>query len=217
MIKLAHFAHDLMNLYGDIGNIKILKHYLGKELEVINLEKGETPNFEEYDFIYMGAGTERALMLCLDWLKPYKDKLMQFIKNKPCLFSGNSFEILGKSIILDGEMYEGLNIFDFEVLIDLKKRESVDFMEHSPLFTDKIIGFINRSSSINNLDYSLFDTKDIGILKDKFMGINLCGPVLAKNPEILLHYLKLLDENFDNPLELERKAYQMSVDNLSKN
>ncbi len=217
MIKLAYLAYDLMNLYGDVGNIKILKHYLGDELQIINIKKGDSLNFDDYDFIYMGAGTEKSLLLCLEWLRPYKAEIFEAIKNKPCLFSGNSFEILGKSLMLDDKTYEGLNIFNFDVKIDLKTRETKDFIEISPLFSEKIIGFINRSSKISNLENSLFENKDIAILKDKFLGINLCGPVLLKNPQLLNHYLKMMKSDFEKPLELEYKAYNMSVKNLNKN
>ena len=64
-IKLLHLYYDIMNLYGEYGNIKILEEHLKDQGYTVMVDKktlGEEKNLEEYDFIYMGCGTERNQM-----------------------------------------------------------------------------------------------------------------------------------------------------------
>ena len=59
-IKIAHLYYDLMNLYGENGNIKALKKQLehqGISTKILFLTIDDTLNFDEYDVVYIGAGT----------------------------------------------------------------------------------------------------------------------------------------------------------------
>ena len=102
MIKLLHLYYDIMNLYGDYGNVSILKKHLEDQGFEVLLDKktiGEEIEFDEYDFIFIGSGTERNLDVVLEDLRRYKEILNEYIdKEKVILLTGNSFEMLGKSI-----------------------------------------------------------------------------------------------------------------------
>jgi len=116
-IRILHLYHDLLNLYGDSGNIRILNKELQKQfdVEVIIDRKtvGDTLDFVDYDFVYVGAGIERNLLVALEGLRPHASQFNEYIlKNKVLLMAGGSFTILGKSITLpDGKLIEGLNLF----------------------------------------------------------------------------------------------------------
>lgn len=85
-----------------IGNVSILKKHIEDQGFEVLLDKksiGDEINFAEYDFLFIGSGTERNLDVVLADLKKYKTKLDNFIDSgKVCLLTGNSFEMLGKSI-----------------------------------------------------------------------------------------------------------------------
>lgn len=102
MIKILHLYYDIMNLYGDFGNVSILKKHLEDQGFEILLDKktiNEEIDFNEYDFVFIGAGTERNLDVILEDIKKYKNEIKQFIdKEKVILLTGNSFEAFGKSI-----------------------------------------------------------------------------------------------------------------------
>ena len=102
MIKILHLYYDIMNLYGDFGNVSIFKKHLEDQGVEVLLDKktiGEEIDFNEYDFIFIGAGTERNLDVVIEDLKKYKDEIKEFIdKEKVILLTGNSFEAFGKSI-----------------------------------------------------------------------------------------------------------------------
>ena len=85
-----------------IGNVSILKRHIEDQGIDVRLDKkslGEEFNLDEYDYIYIGRGTEQNLDVILQDIEKYKNKLEDFIdKEKVVLLTGNSFEILGKSI-----------------------------------------------------------------------------------------------------------------------
>ena len=68
-MKLLHLYYDLMNLYGEYGNVVVLKKHLEDQGFDVSVDKktiNEEINFEEYDFVYCGSGTEKNELFVLD-------------------------------------------------------------------------------------------------------------------------------------------------------
>ena len=58
-VKIAHLYYDLMNLYGEQGNIIALKESLKNqniETEIDLLSSGDDINFKDYDIFYICTG-----------------------------------------------------------------------------------------------------------------------------------------------------------------
>ena len=100
-VKILYLYPDYMNLYGDNGNVRIMDRRLkdqGFEVEI----EGRTitePKIEVSgaDFIYMGSGYETNRNYAADHLKRSLDDLVKAIDDGvPMLFTGNSYDILGK-------------------------------------------------------------------------------------------------------------------------
>lgn len=84
-IKLLHLYSDIMNLYGEYGNIKILeKHLKDQGFDVILDKKsiGDDKHFNEYDFIYMGCGTEKNQKVILQDILKQKEEFINAIENR---------------------------------------------------------------------------------------------------------------------------------------
>ena len=85
-IKLLHLYYDIMNLYGEYGNIKILEQHLkdqGCEVIVDKKTINEDINFEQYDFVYIGSGTEKNQEIILkDIMEKHKDELKNAIEQE---------------------------------------------------------------------------------------------------------------------------------------
>lgn len=118
IIKVLHLYHDLMNLYGEYGNIAVLCRYLedaGIEVQLDKVSVDDSFNITDYNFVYCGAGTERNQKVALADLISHKDELKTYIKNNgTALFTGNSLEMLGKSICdRNGDTFEALSLADF--------------------------------------------------------------------------------------------------------
>ena len=117
-MKILHLYYDIMNLYGDYGNVSVLERVLtqsGADCEVVKKSLGDSVDFAEYDFVFIGSGTERNQKLVLDDFKKHKEAFKNYIESgKPALFTGNSFEMLGKSITdCEGKAYDGTGLFGF--------------------------------------------------------------------------------------------------------
>ena len=73
-IKIAHLYHDIMNLYGENGNVVALKTFIerqGVECEVVQFSLGDRLDFKSCDIYYMGAGSEESEYMVLSEMYDY--------------------------------------------------------------------------------------------------------------------------------------------------
>lgn len=209
-IKILHLYSDFMNLYGEYGNVKLLTKALEeKGCEVILDKKTITDNeinFADYDFIYCGAGTESKRTFALNHLKSFNDSLKSaFDSGKVMLFTGNSWEMLGKIIeTADGKILKGLNLFDFTVKEQNTRRLTGDIKAKAEFIENELIGFINKCSSVENVTSPLFTLtmkpesftfENEGIHKNNLFGTQIVGPVLVKNPAFCNYIAELIINN----------------------
>lgn len=119
MIKIAHLYPDMLNLYGDRGNIIALtQRMLARNIEVqtAQITMGKSFNAEEYDIIFVGGGQDFEQDVLLDDLKRGKD-----IEIKKAIDGGKVFlaicggyQMLGKYYkTYDGKMLEYMGALDF--------------------------------------------------------------------------------------------------------
>jgi len=84
-IKIAHLYYDIMNLYGENGNVRFLKRKLEEidiKTEVHFLSIEDEINFSKYDFFYIGSGTDNNKEIVLHNILKYKNDIKKAIKNK---------------------------------------------------------------------------------------------------------------------------------------
>lgn len=229
-IKILHLYYDIMNLYGEYGNIKILeKHLQDQGFKVIVDRKtiGEPKDFNEYDFVYMGCGTEKNQEVILQDIKAEKDNIKQIIEQgKVILLTGNSYEILGESI--NGK--QALGIFNFETDI-LDDRITTDIICKSKLLKNKVVGFINTMSKVKNNKNPLFEIEwklgnignkeEEGIAYKNLIGTHLIGPILVRNPEMLQLIIEKICKQKEKNYEYknieyinEQKGYELVLKEL---
>ena len=203
-MKIAYLYYDFLNLYGESGNIKIISNILKYNKikhEIVYLSLDDELDFDRYDLVYIGSGTEDNLLIALKHLSKYKNDIKKYIEdNKFMLVTGNSVDMFGKKI----EETKALNIFDYEVTKDKRKMEEV--------YNDKILGFINNNSY--NSEYS-----DTDIIRyNNFYGTYILGPILVRNPELVKKFLNdLTNKKLKYDLKLETKAYNEFVKNFKEN
>ena len=232
-IKLLHLYYDIMNLYGEYGNIRILQKHLedqGANVIVDRKTINEAVNFEEYDFIYIGSGTERNQEVILEDIKRnHKEDFIKAVENnKIVLLTGNSYEILGKDIA--GK--DALGVLNFKTE-RTERRITADIIAKSKILKNKVVGFVNNMSRIKENDNPLFEiefeegeskeSKNEGVTYKNVIGTHLIGPLLIRNPEILKMLVnkicKQKDENFEyKEIEYaeEEKAYELVLKELGQ-
>ncbi len=68
-LRFIHFYPDLMSLYGSYANAAVLRRYLerlGNTVTVETVRPGEAADLAGADFLFMGAGTERAARAAME-------------------------------------------------------------------------------------------------------------------------------------------------------
>lgn len=225
-IVIAYLYYDLLNLYGESGNLKSLKLHLesqGIEPIINFLTIDDELDFNKYDLVIMSAGTEHNQKIALRHLLKYQKELKNAIENnKYFLITGNAIDLFGKYILTkDKKKIKCLDIFDYHV------EESEKRLVNDALFLNRdtneyILGFQNQSSILVGGNNPLFDVivgnefsnKEEGIHYKNFYGTYLIGPLLVRNPSFEEKFIKELvlsiDKNFEfKPFdfELETEAY----------
>lgn len=233
-INILHLYYDLLNLYGDNGNIKALKKHLEEQNVKVNIEfltLNDKIDFKKYDFVYIGSGTEKNQKLVIKHLLKYKKDIKEYIENNNFfLATGNSIELFGKFIKTKDLTYKCLNIFNYESFEeDFRMVDQAIF--HMPLLDCKIIGFQNQGSTTKKIKDHLFEvnrgigsypnSEYEGIHYKNFFGTYLIGPILVRNPNLVSYFVKELIKTKDNNykfnkmnLYLETKAYNTFLDYL---
>jgi CobQ-like glutamine amidotransferase family enzyme len=206
-----------MNLYGDYGNVSILKSRLidqGAEVNVVCKTIGDEISFDDTDFVYCGAGTESNLLLALEDLKRYKEDFIRYIDSgKPCLFTGNSMEMLGKSISSETSTIEAFSVFGYEAKKE-KERIIGNVIIKSDAFNEKIVGFVNKQatikddSSISGINiYNSSHMENSFYVKESLISTYITGPILVKNPELLDFFVKSIISKKDSNYEIKKIEY----------
>lgn len=195
MIKVLHLYFDLLNLYGEQGNILALKRAFKNqnvEIEVDYLSVQDKIDFQKYDLVYLGSGSTENLLIALEDIKRHKKELKKYIESKKVLLAtGNSYLLFGQKI----NNMDALGIFDYYAASS-EKMAKESLME---LYQEKdIIGFQNREFIVNNKKNHLFKVKEglcdnlkseyEGYHEYNFYGTFVIGPLLIRNP----HFTNIL-------------------------
>ena len=226
-LKILHLFPQLLSLYGEYGNVAVLKNTLeihGHSVTVDHYETGE-PELTGYDFIYVGSGTEANLLEAAKRLQPYGELIRKSIQDGQIwLATGNAMSLFGNEIRYRDAVYTAVNAFPYSTSIDAS-RFMGDVLTAdafgAPLNTSCVYRGINDSllelQLGNKLGNDKQDAKD-GIHVTHFYGTQLIGPVLTKNPHFLQHLCKEVtgEDVILDPESNICKAYQISLSELTK-
>lgn len=210
-ITIGYLYSDLLNLYGDEGNIKALKYHLeeqGVNVDIKHMTVGDKKDFN-VDFLYIGSGTENNMLVALEDLKKDKDELKEYLdNNKILLATGNSVELFGNYVITNKKI-KALGLIDYVCMH--QKRIVKDVKSKTNLVDENIIGFENH------IGKNISTNEDI-INEGSFYGTYIIGPILVRNPKLCSLFIhKLIDskeKDFkygEEDYEFENEAYKKAV------
>lgn len=230
-MKILHLFPKLLSLYGEYGNVAVLRSTLaqnGYDVQVDLYENGPL-TLEGYDLVYVGAGTEDNLMEAIRRLLPYGDAIKASVAGDTCwLATGNAMTLFGATVTRYEAVSQALGCFAYTATIEDNKRYLGDVLTEAA-FGSPLVGFINTSSVFTDVPTPLLtlklnnnlgnDKKGCmdGIHAGRFYGTQLIGPVLAKNPHFLCHICKELtgtDLVIGEDTNIQ-KAYQVALNELS--
>ncbi|MDT8719094.1 type 1 glutamine amidotransferase [Clostridium sp. 19966] len=235
-INICHLYPDLLNVYGDIGNILILKYRAEKrgiKVNVINLSLGDDFEKDKYDIVFFGGGQDfEQSIVSKDLMDNKRDAIESYIEDNGVFLSiCGGYQLLGKYYTTpEGEKLNGLSILDIYTEGG-NKRFIGNTIVYNPEFNETYVGFENHSGRtyIGNLSplgevklgygNNGEDKKEGCIYKNTFCTY-FHGSLLSKNPELAdrLIYLALskrygkIDLSpINNELESKAKEYIKSL------
>ncbi len=197
-ITIGHLYPDLLNLYGDRGNIACMMQrckWRGIEAETIEFNTGDTIDFSKLDIVLLGGGSDREqAIVCRNLLEIQKEFKAYVEDNGVVIAVCGGYQLLGKYYKTDAEMIEGLNLVD--IYTEQEEGRLIDnIVLKSDLVKMPVVGFENHGGRtyINNnkpfgrgLYGSGNDGKSgyEGVVYKNVIGTYLHGPLLPKNPQL---------------------------------
>ena len=129
-IKILYLYPDMLELYGDYGNIQVLKYRIesrGYKAIIDRYSIGNAaPNFNDYDIVFAGGGADNEQSILAEDLVKYKDNIKNAVNNGVFfLLICGAYQLFGKYYKgVEGNIIPGLEIFDYYTVAnpDRKKR-----------------------------------------------------------------------------------------------
>lgn len=230
-IRIAHLYPDMLNLYGDRGNIIVLSERIkarGFEVTTDRITMGKSFRADDYDILFIGGGQDFEQDVLLDDLKRGKDiEISKAIENGTAMLAiCGGYQMLGKYYkTYDGKMLEYMGALDFYT--EGKEERMIGNYAFKTKEGIEVVGFENHSGRtylgkgveplgkmIKGYGNNGEDGTE-GVRYKNTFGTYSHGPVLPKNPKLAdLIISKALENNHPNirltPLDdaLELKAQQ---------
>lgn len=202
-VRICHLYPDLLNLYGDRGNIICLRQRLawrGIDAEVLEVPVGEKADLTQCDLIFIGGGQDFEQEVLLPDLRSGKDRELKAAieDGKTILAICGGYQMLGSYYeTWDGVRCDFINAIDYYT-VGSKKRMIGNFafqcLRESGGST--VVGFENHSgktylgSGVQPLGKILIgggnngEDGGEGVRYHNVFGTYSHGPVLPKNPEL---------------------------------
>lgn len=197
-ITIGHLYPDLLNLYGDRGNIQCLMkrcQWRGIEAETIAFEINDTIDFSKLDIVLLGGGSDREQMLVCSKLREIRQDFKEYVEQDGVVIAiCGGYQLLGNYYDTDQGKIEGLELADMYTEQG-EGRLISNIVLQSDLFDMPIVGFENHGGRtyINNnkpLGKVLYGSGNDGksgyegIVYKNVIGTYLHGPLLPKNPQL---------------------------------
>ena len=207
-LTIGHLYPDLLNLYGDRGNIQcLMKRCLrrGIEAETIAFELDDKIDFSNLDIVLLGGGSDREQMLVCEKLKEIQKDFKEYVEQDGVVIAiCGGYQLLGNYYKTEEGIIEGLSLVD--MYTEQGENRLIDnIVLQSELFDMPIVGFenhggrtfIGENKPLGKVLYgSGNDGKSgyEGVVYKNVIGTYLHGPLLPKNPqladELILRALK---------------------------
>ena len=220
-LRIAHLYPDVMNIYGDRGNVIALRHRCearGIEVEVTDINIGDPFDPDAFDIVLIGGGQDREQERIAPDLMDRGPALTDAIeRGLPALVVCGGFQLFGRSYLgAEGKPMPGIGLYAMEtrhpgpdaercigdVVMQTELGEIVGFENHGGrTYLDPgqgPFGTIVHGHGNNDVDGSE------GARRYNTFGTYLHGSVLPKNPALADELIRLaLRRRYGGGIELE--------------
>ena len=244
-IKILHMYPDMLDLYGDSGNMELISYRckmrgIDVTVDKYSIGQGSETDFSAYDLIYFGGGADFEQQLLADDLLSCRESIASAYKNGAFLLMiCGGYQLMGQYYKdSNGEKIPGLGLFDYYTVAstDKSKRCIGNIVIEAEINGEKykVIGFENHGGMTENVTAPfgkvLFGNGNCskseaeGYCEKNVIATYLHGPCLSNNPEIsdyMIEYCINRGETEHIALEalddtLEKECRQVMLDRLLK-
>lgn len=214
-IKVCHLYGNLLNTYGDNGNLLILNYYAKKmnldfSVEIVSIYEPFDPT--KYDFVFFGGGQDYEQVIVSRDIQTKKQALTDYIENYGVMLAiCGGFQLLGDYYIgAKGEKIQGIHALPHYTLSQDNQRFIGEVEIYNEEFDETYYGFENHNGMTflgeNELPLGIVkkgygnNGKDLteGVLYKNVIGSYFHGPLLARNENLAQRILKMIIEQKNN-------------------
>ncbi len=196
-LQILHLYPELLNLYGDSGNILVLRkrlewRHLGCTVHEVHM--GERASLTGIDLVFIGGGSDREQRIVCDELQRQRSELAAFVEDGGVLLAVcGGYQLLGHSYLMGNEEVRGLSLVD--LYTDRGSPRLIgNVMVESRIAPQPIVGYENHGgrthlgARVEPLGRVLFGNGNDGksgqegCLYRNVVGTYVHGPLLPKNP-----------------------------------
>ena len=207
-LKVCHLYGNLLNTYGDNGNLLILNYYakqLGIDFEIEITSIHDDFNEKDYDFIFFGGGQDFEQVIVSKDIQSKKEALTSYIENDGVMLAiCGGFQLLGDYYIgANGEKIYGIHALPHYTLSQDNNRFIGDIEIYNPEFDETYYGFENHNGmtflgdgekplGIDKVGHGNNDKDDSeGVIYKNVIGSYFHGPLLARNKNLALRIINM--------------------------
>ncbi len=198
-LAICHLFPELLNLYGDGGNILTLAKRLewrGIEARIREVRVGDVPSFSDADIVFIGGGSDREQRIVCEKLLAQKAELKAYTEDGGALLAVcGGYQLLGHSYVMGEETLEGLSLVD--LYTDRGSPRLIgNIAIESDVSPQPIVGYENHGGrthlgpGVTPLGRVAFghgndgESGSEGCLEKSIVGTYIHGPLLPKNPGV---------------------------------
>lgn len=115
-LTIGHLYPDLLNLYGDRGNIQCMMkrcQWRGIDAETIEFTLEDKIDFTKLDIVLLGGGSDREQMLVCDRLRTIQKDFHDYVEDGGSVIAVcGGYQLLGHYYDTDEGRIEGLSLVD---------------------------------------------------------------------------------------------------------
>lgn len=213
IINICHLYGNLLNTYGDVGNVMALKYLAEKKGYKVNVDVisiNDDFYYKKYDFVFFGGGQDYEQSIVEKDLENKKDNIIKYIENDGLFLAiCGGYQLLGKYYYdAYNNKIEGLNIFDYYTKNQEDSKRFVGNVKVKDNKSGQIYeGFENHGGVTYLSDkHCAFSTiiegygnngqdKTEGFRYKNTFASYLHGPLLARNDNLCDTFLQIIEDN----------------------
>ncbi|MGM0125296.1 CobB/CobQ-like glutamine amidotransferase [Enterococcus sp. AZ194] len=219
-LTIAHLYGNLLNTYGDNGNLLMLNYYAKKmgisfQSEVVSIH--EPFNAKKYDLVFFGGGQDFEQVIVSKDIQEKKEDLIEYIENDGVMLAiCGGYQLLGHYYMgAHGEKISGIGALDHYTLSQENNRFIGDIEIYNEEFDETYYGFENHNGrtflgkgerplgKVIEGHGNNGEDQSEGVIYKNVYGSYFHGPILSRNEQLAIRLLKLaLEKKYGQKLDL---------------